>query len=300
MKLDVICVGSATIDTIAVVPRMPGEDGRAVASAFVDSGGGPAATAAVALARLGASVGFCGVVGDDDAGALVREGLEREGVRTDWLVIRPNTSTTRSSIVVSEATSGRMIITQRAGEPHPSEVPVGASEWLHADQTGIAATRAAVADSNRTLISVDAGNPIIAADLSGIELYAPTVESLRSRYPDASSTRGAVEAALRDGARAVVATDGPRGAVVGSASVDETVAAFPTDVVSTLGAGDVFHGALLAGLVRGRSLVEAAVEASAAAALSCRAIDGRSAIPTRRELDEFLSRKVHRTSVGGN
>jgi sugar/nucleoside kinase (ribokinase family) len=59
--------------------------------------------------------------------------------------------------------------------------------------------------------------------------------------------------------------------------------------VSTLGAGDVFHGALLACLQRGLSLSEALVRANACAALSCRALDGRSAIPTWDELERTLA-----------
>ncbi len=55
-------------------------------------------------------------------------------------------------------------------------------------------------------------------------------------------------------------------------------------MVSTLGAGDVFHGALLAALARGLELREALVKANRCAALSCRALDGRSALPTWEEL----------------
>jgi sugar/nucleoside kinase (ribokinase family) len=60
------------------------------------------------------------------------------------------------------------------------------------------------------------------------------------------------------------------------------------DAVSTLGAGDVFHGALLAWLLRDAPLDEALRAANAAAALSCRALDGRSAIPTRAELEAVV------------
>jgi sugar/nucleoside kinase (ribokinase family) len=56
------------------------------------------------------------------------------------------------------------------------------------------------------------------------------------------------------------------------------------DLVSTLGAGDVFHGALLAELARDAPLADALSVANHVAALSCRALDGRSAIPTREEL----------------
>ena len=66
------------------------------------------------------------------------------------------------------------------------------------------------------------------------------------------------------------------------------VPAFPVEVVSTLGAGDVFHGALLACLARGLPLRDAAVRANACAALSCRALDGRSAIPDWDELERSV------------
>ena len=65
--------------------------------------------------------------------------------------------------------------------------------------------------------------------------------------------------------------------------------AFPVDPVSTLGAGDVFHGALLACLARGLSLRDSLVRANACAALSCRALDGRSAIPSWDELEASVA-----------
>ena len=66
---------------------------------------------------------------------------------------------------------------------------------------------------------------------------------------------------------------------------------FGVDVVSTMGAGDVFHGALLAGLAEGRDLRAAVVFANAVAAMSCRALDGRAAIPSRQEADAFVQAK---------
>jgi len=87
-----------------------------------------------------------------------------------------------------------------------------------------------------------------------------------------------------------VVTRGARGCV---AYVDgetiEVPAHVGVDVVSTLGAGDVFHGALLACLARRLALRDALVHANACAALSCRALDGRSAIPTWDELERELA-----------
>ena len=92
---------------------------------------------------------------------------------------------------------------------------------------------------------------------------------------------------MDDGRRARV-TVVTRGAGGCTAYVGDEVIDVPGErvsgVVSTLGAGDVFHGALLAARVRGLDWRNACVVANRAAALSCRALDGRSAIPTWDEV----------------
>ena len=75
-----MCVGSAALDLVMAVEALPLDDQRVPAQTAVLSGGGPAATAAVAMSRLGTPVSFVGSVGDDDAGALIRDGLARSGV----------------------------------------------------------------------------------------------------------------------------------------------------------------------------------------------------------------------------
>jgi sugar/nucleoside kinase (ribokinase family) len=99
------------------------------------------------------------------------------------------------------------------------------------------------------------------------------------------------EAAIAAGPRLVVTTLGSEGCLVSEPGRHERIPAWPAEVVSTLGAGDVFHGALLAGLVEGRAAIDAARRASAVAAMSCRALDGRSGIPTRLQLDAWLAER---------
>jgi hypothetical protein len=162
---------------------------------------------------------------------------------------------------------GRTIVTE---EPEPFDAPAEAltgADWVHVDHVGWGAVR----PSDCLSLSVDGGNPIAGLDLSHVALYSPTE-------------------ATDDGRRAklTVVTRGAGGctAYAGGETID--VPAHPVDVVSTLGAGDVFHGALLASLVRGLQLRDALVHANACAALSCRALDGRSAIPTWDELEGSL------------
>jgi len=241
----IVFVGLATRDTIWVVPRHPGADDRVVARERVVAGGGPAATAAVAAARLGAEVRFVGVVDG-----------ELEGVE----IARVPGRMVESTILVGEGT--RTIVT----EPPPSfTLPDGAldgADWVHVDHVGYPAVQGTAAR-----LSVDGGVPVADLDLDRVELYAPSEAQDDGRR-----------------ARLTVVTRGERGctAYVDGEAID--VPGHPVDAVSTLGAGDVFHGALLACFEHGLELREALARANKAAALSCRALDGRSAIPTWDEL----------------
>ena len=271
----VVCIGLATLDTILAVPRHPGADDRVVASELVVAGGGPAATAAVTLARLGVAASFVGMVGDDAAGTAIREGLLAEGVDISELAVVPGARSPQSSILVGDG--GRTIVAFPGTVPPPRLSERAArlcaeAAWVHVDHVGFAAAPTGVR------LSVDGGNPIDGLDLEGVALYAPTEPALEARFGDA---RGALDA----GAELVVVTRGERGSAAyrRDGEVVEAPAA-PVDAVSTLGAGDVFHGALLAELLRDAPLAEALAVANTAAALSCRALDGRSAIPTRMEV----------------
>jgi sulfofructose kinase len=269
--VNVACVGLATRDTILRVPTLPTHDARVVADELVVAGGGPAATAAVTLARLGVEVGFYGVVGDDNAGAFVRDGLAAEGVDVTGLHVVPGARTPQSVILV-EPDGSRSIVHR----PTNVEIPVAepAAEWVHVDHVGYSRATGR--------LSVDGGNPIDGLSLEGVTIYAPTEERLRADFVDAAG-------ALAAGAATVVVTRGADGST--GHTLEEVVEApgVPCDPVSTLGAGDVFHGALLAWLVRGFDLAEALHAANTAAALSCRALDGRSAIPGLDELQRNLT-----------
>jgi sugar/nucleoside kinase (ribokinase family) len=282
----VVCVGAATLDTILAVPHHPAADERVVASELVRAGGGPAATAAVALARLGVPVFLVSSVGDDAAGDAIRAGLRDEGVDVSELTLEPGARSIESTILVE---GGNRTIVTFLGTLAPFELSPRARElcrgaaWTHVDQLGYGA----VADLGVRL-SVDGGNPIPGLDLGLVSLYGPTEAALTEVFP--GDVEEAARAAVAAGAKLVVVTRGDEGSIavtadgglVGSPALD-------VDVVSTLGAGDVFHGALLAQLVRGAPLPDALAAGNACAGLSCRALDGRSAIPTAAELERVAA-----------
>jgi len=260
---EVVCVGLATLDTILAVPRHPGPDDRVVATERVVAGGGPAATAAVALARQGVAVAFVGAVGDDAAGEAIHEELAREGVDVSRLDFVPGARSPQSTILVGPDGARAIVHVPGTAPLEVRDLPDVA--WVHVDHVGYAAVR-----GRGLRLSVDAGNPIDGLDLAEVALYAPTGASLVGDPKDA----------LAAGAGLVVVTRGAAGSVAYTREGEEIVVPSPeVDAVSTLGAGDVFHGALLAQFVRNVPLRDALAAANAIAAASCRALDGRSAIP---------------------
>lgn len=278
-----VFVGNATHDTIAFVERYPEADERVLVDDLVTAGGGPAATAAVAAARLGRRAAFVGSVGDDEIGEAIVAGLDAEGVDTTGLARRPGGRSATSVVVVARDGATRAILHRPADSIELSATGwdiVAAAAWLHVDQVGWPIVDAWWRSrTERPRLSVDAGNPVDDMLLDGIDLYVPTVSALRRRHGDRPNDE-LLAAARDEGAHVVVATDGARGAMV--LGPDEPlfhVPAMRCGVMSTLGAGDVFHGALLAGIDRGLGRREAVEYAGAVAFASCQGLDGRSAIP---------------------
>ena len=147
----IVCVGAATRDTIYSLPHYPAADERVVATERVVAGGGPAATAAVAIARLGVDVRFVGAIDGDLDGVDV--------VRVPGRMIE-------STILVTP--EARAIVTV---DVRPFVAPPDAlegAEWVHVDHVGYAS----IPNAGGFRLSVDGGNPIPGLELDAVELYA--------------------------------------------------------------------------------------------------------------------------------
>jgi sulfofructose kinase len=296
-EAEVICVGGAKCDLNAAVEEFPQPDQRILIDRLQDAIGGQAITAAVAIARLGVSVGYCGVIGRDAAGDRIMQRLEEERISTQWVDRRAGVSTSRSMNIVAGRTLTRAIITESALSPEPAMVEALRAPWIHFDDVGFPSSATLRKHGPRGVrFSIDGGNPIQDLDLHRIDLYAPTIARLGDQFGANLSPRALMQMAVNQGARAVVATDGATGSYILSNELFQLVHGFDVAVVSTLGAGDVFHGAMLAGICLGKSLPEAVRWGNAAAALSCRALDGQSMTPRRTELEAFLAARTERVS----
>ena len=291
--LDVICVGSAKFDTLAWVDHLPREDERILADKILNAAGGNANTAAAAVARQGVAVALCTTIGCDPPGDYLVSCWESFGIDTRFVTQRHSAATALSINVACGASKTRTIIT----EPSPlidfSAASQAKASWFHFDAEGFRSAREMIRSGRlKGRVSIDGGIDLGTRDLTGIDLYAPTEEQLIKAF--GGDLDSAMAAAVAAGARDVVVTLGAKGAAILSGGDYRYCPAYPVEVVSTLGAGDVFHGALVAALVRGLALFDAVCCAGVAAALACRSLDGQSAIPSLAELNDHLVRYVRR------
>jgi sulfofructose kinase len=295
-----VFVGLASWDMIALLPGFPEPDGRVVADSIIEAGGGPAATAAVACARLGVPASFIGPVGDDLRGEQILDALRREQVDTSGAMVIPGAAST-AALVLADRTCGTRALCPtlppdwalRPGSRQAAQIAEAAI--LHVDHIGYAKVQALYGEPGNTLplLSIDAGNPIPGLDYRHATLFVPTLPRLAAMFGPAAPARLLRQAA---GADWVVATAGAEGAFV-QAHGQERIQHIPPFTAapcrSTLGAGDVFHGALVAAWIRGLPAAEATAYASIAAGFSCQGIDGRSAIPNHATVMEALPAQLN-------
>jgi sulfofructose kinase len=293
--IEVVCLGVITIDTIALVDKYPDEDERVLAQQISRAGGGPAAVAAVTLSRLGVSTAIVGTIGDDEDGAEVLRIFAREGVDSSGISVG-KIATSGSVIVASRANNSRAISTrqpmQQVGLNSSARKLISEAKWLHVDHVGISQLKSEnIARGSGPKISFDAGYNVAGFSATEVDLFVPTDRQMALRFPDLE-LGAAVERDATGAKNITVATQGSEGST-GYSEDSGLVQAdgFKVDVVSTLGAGDVFHGALLAQVIQGHNLRESLKRANAVAALSCRGLDGQSMIPNTSELNQFLKER---------
>ncbi|MEZ5811182.1 MAG: PfkB family carbohydrate kinase [Rhizobiaceae bacterium] len=294
--VNVLVAGVAVVDFVFRVETMPdrAEKYRALDAAVV--GGGCAASAAVAVSRLGGHARLAARIGSDRIGAIIRTDLEAEGVDCHLLRSFENMRSPYASVLVDNQ-GERRIVSFR--DP---DMPAGAS-WLEAEigdkfDVALADTRwpagnLAVMAAARRLSRpgvVDAEPPT-----------GPAMDVLRAASHIAFSALGLrdltgrddVAAALQEANRLtgawVCVTDGPRGVTWLDGGKARTVMPPGVEVVDTLGAGDAWHGAFALALGEGRGELGAIEFANTVASLKCTRFGGRAGIPTRAEVDVFLA-----------
>ena len=298
MAKHLLCVGHIALDLIFSVNEFPDHPTKTPAHRHHRGVGGMSGNAAIALARLGARVDFCGPVGDDDTAEVCEQVLRREGVGLSGLRRVPGASSSVSSIIVDR--HGERMIFNAKGSALDAPGPFDPSvldgiDFVLVDPRCPPWAEAALHEAHRRGIpSMLDGEVSPRADLQRLVPLADwRVFSERGllAYADGEPEAVLQQLAAQDPSRRVVRTLGAQGVqwcdVQGRLQQMTAVHAGP--VVDTLGAGDVFHAGLGLALAEGQSDQDALRFAAAAAAIKCSRPDGIAGAPSRDEVQAFLS-----------
>jgi sulfofructose kinase len=294
MELDVLCIGHASYDLILSVDHHPEADEKCLSSGFICAGGGPAANAAVTVARLGGKAAFAGYLGSDHFGDLHLAELRSEGVLDDY-ILRGDSPTPLSAILV-KPDGRRTVVTYKAGTPAlaSGQIDLSAARpkafLFDGHEPAISTPIAREARMHGTVTVLDAGSVHPGTvQLAQLCDYVIASEKFARGYCREEDSLGAARC-LAEICPVAVVTLGAGGLVWASGDVSGELPAFPVKAVDTTGAGDIFHGAFALRKARGDDLHSALRYASAAAAIGCTVKGARTGIPRQEDVQEFLSR----------
>jgi sulfofructose kinase len=292
----IACVGIAVQDRIYSLSDLPEGGGKYQAHNYLEAGGGPAATAAVAVARLGVDVDFIGRVGSDSCGDNLIDELKQWGVNTTFCRQYPNARSSQSAILVDRL-GERIIVNYPSPDLDPDAQWLESIDFTRYDMVladvrwhegALTAFTLAQAAGVPTLLDADMTPQDITPLVALADHAVFSTPGLKRMTGQANAMQGLRQAARLTKGRTYV-TLGHEG----TAWMDEQrlcqQPTFSVNVVDTTGAGDVFHGAMAVALAEKKPTEQAIQFASAVAAMKCTKSGGRAGIPNREQTESFLS-----------
>ncbi len=296
-KIKVVGLGQACVDYLGVTPFFPPEDSKIELTDLHMRCGGPASTALITLSRLGVQTSFLGSISDDFFGIEILRNLKKEKVDISCLKITKGYASQFAFIAVNQESGKRSILWHRGSVPHltPNNVDLGLfpnARVLHIDGLMIEACLSAAQQAKELGMTVvmDGGTMrqgskeiIQFVDVLIVcELFSTSLVGLDAPIETALN-------ALRDlGPSNVVITMGADGNIGQNDQGIFRQEAFPVKTVDTTGAGDVYHGAYIYGLLKEWEMPECMRFASAAAALKCKKVGAQTGIPDLYSIRELM------------
>ncbi len=294
----IVVLGSANMDVVTEVTRIPRPGETVPGKRMCYYPGGKGANQAVAAARLGASVSFLGMVGGDSFGERLLDGLRADGVDVSGVEVAREETTGTASIWVEESGENAIACVPGAnGRVDERYVDRVLARVVAADvlllqleiSLGAVAHLLGRLKRPRPLVILD---PAPAQDLSGlplsrIDILTPNRTELRT-LAKTDDMESAARSLLRSGVGGVICKAGADGAFWFGETVSH-IPALPVRVVDTTAAGDAFNGALACAVLE-RPMLEAIRWANAAGGLAASRAGAQPSLPYRADVDRLCGR----------
>ena len=309
-SVEVVGLGSCTVDFFAIVPKLIGADEKINSERLEIHAGGVTANNLTQVARLGASTGWFGLVGDDSNADIIRKAFEADGMDTSAIEAVPNELSSITWIPVdSKGERCIYMFPNVTAKITPAQIRnrfagyIQQAKHLHTEisQLPMAPVLAAIEIAKespckvildfdvapRDFISSDMGTE---ADMMRALVATDVLKPCKAAARELTGEKDPEKMArklLAMGPKVVAITMGAEGSLVASGTSITHQPAFQIDVVDTTGAGDAYMGGLSYALLMGWSNERAAQLANACAGLCCTQVGAR-AMSTRSEVEALI------------
>ncbi len=298
-NVDVVGIGSCGIDYFAIVPRLLGAEEKINATRMEIHAGGVTGNNLTQVARLGASTGWLGLVGDDENGRLIQKAFTDDGMDLSGIEVVKNERSTMTWIPV-DAQGERCIYmfpnvngnisVHHVRSRFASHIQKAKHFHSEASQLPIAPVKEAMSVAKeagvRVIFDFDVTPGFYAQmnlgtqeevteALKFVDVLKPCKAAAREMTGESDYDKIADDL-LTLGPNIVAITQGAEGCLLASREKRVHVPAFQVGVVDTTGAGDAFMGGLSYGLLQGWDFERVGIFANACAALCCTKIGARA------------------------
>ena len=304
---NIVVIGSTNTDMVVKASHLPAGGETVLGGEFLMNAGGKGANQAVAAARYGNRVVFVAKTGNDLFGERVRSSLREDDIVTDYVSIDP-LHPSGVALITIDARAENCIVVASGANMYLSTADVDAAreEISAADVVLMQLESPIETVTYAARMAAEAGvkvvlNPAPAPDeplpeelMRSLYLITPN-RSEASRLSgievkDLESAREAAKAILDRGPQSVIITLGGDGSLVYDGQEFTFIEATKVEAVDTTAAGDTYNGVLATMIAEGRNLIDAAREASLAAAISVTRMGAQPAAPTRAEVAAMVGR----------
>ncbi len=288
----VVVVGSANVDQVFSVDRIPAPGETVLSTGFTTARGGKGQNQAVAAARAGAHTTFIAAIGTDGFGDLTSEGLVDDGI--DVARVRRVPAPTGTALIAVDPSGENTVIVEAGANRELASLDAADRAVIESADVLVMQLEiplatviesATVGHNSGTTVILNAA-PV--ADLPA-ELLSRLDVLVVNEHEAAHLSAAAGVGELTDLVPTVVTTLGAEGAVLHRRGQPEFRLPAPrVTAVDATGAGDTFCGALGAALAEGQSLDAALGFAVTAASLSVQGHGAVPSIPRRADIESAL------------
>lgn len=296
MQPEVIGIENAIMDFNLLMDEIPGTDSFSRLHDYSWQGGGNVSSAMIAAARLGVKSALVGVLGDDVFGEFCLADYKRHGIDISHMLVDKGSKTTFCVCLAEIKKMGRSFLGQGGTRRQLSEQEldkdfITSAKYLHLGHMGPIQVQAAkwARECGITIVE-DAGayNTNTDAHTDLIDVFIASEQYYKGLFDDEEYEKNCRTLQAR-GPGIVVVTLGARGCVGLEGNHYFEIPAFKgMNILDTTGAGDVFHGAFICGMLQGWGAEQCARFASAVSAIKCTRLGGRAGIPDFKTTMKFL------------